>query len=346
MKISVIVPVYNTEKYLHKCVDSILAQTFTDFELLLIDDGSTDNSGKICNEYAAKDNRVKVFHKENGGVSRARNLGIDNARGEYLSFIDSDDYIRPDMYAELVAVADKYNVDLAVSDIELNGKVLNNKTPASRKLEKQEISNKVLPYFTQSDNTGAGAYTTMLIKRSVLIENTVRFYEDFAFQEDLMFVINIYANISSMYYLPKVFYEYTTHPTGLYASYRKIDGANFVKARSIMLSLIEKYNIAIDILNFNTGYLYNISWFTYRTLRLKDKKEKKQLLGAVLMAAETKDACEYLKDNANSFDRRIATAIYNGKMKRAVWLIKFVYSGKAAKLQKFIAKLKGKNENL
>lgn len=91
-KISVIVPVYNTEKYLHRCIDSILAQTFTDFELLLIDDGSKDNSGTICDEYAAKDSRVRVFHKENGGVSSARNLGLDNAKGEWISFVDSDDY--------------------------------------------------------------------------------------------------------------------------------------------------------------------------------------------------------------------------------------------------------------
>lgn len=341
MKISVIVPVYNTEKYLNKCIDSILAQTFTDFELLLVDDGSTDNSGFICDEYAKKDKRVKVFHKENGGVSRARNLGIDNAQGEYLSFIDSDDYIRPEMYAELIAIADKYGVDLVSSDIELNGQVLTNQTPCLRKLEKEEIHNKVLPYFTISNNSGAGAYTTMLIRRSVLIENDVRFYEDFAFQEDLMFVINVYANISSMFYLPKTFYEYTSHPTGLYAAYRKIDGENFIKARLIILSLIEKYDISIDRLNFDVGYLYNITWFTFRTLRLKDKKEKKELINNVLSAKETKDACEYLKDNATSFDRRIAKAIYNCKYKKAIFLIKFVYSGKAAKLQKFIAKLKG-----
>lgn len=341
MKVSVIVPVYNTEKYLNKCIDSILAQTFTDFELLLIDDGSTDNSGKICEEYAEKDKRVKVFHKENGGVSRARNLGIDNAQGEYLSFIDSDDYIRPEMYSELVAVADKYGVDLVSSDIALNGKVLPNKTPSFRKLEKEEIRNKVLTYFTVNDNSGTGAYTTMLIKRSVLIDNNVRFYEDFAFQEDLMFVINVYANISSMYYISKAFYEYTTHATGLYAAYRKIDGANFVKARRIMLSLIEKYDIAINKLNFDVGYLYNITWFIYRTLRLNDKKERNELINQVLTATETKDACSYLKDNATSFDRRIANAIYNGKYRKAIFLIKFVYSGKAAKLQRFIAKLKG-----
>lgn len=92
-KISVIVPVYKAEKYIRRCVDSILAQTFTDFELLLVDDGSPDNSGAICEEYAARDSRVKVFHKENGGVSSARNLGLDNAKGEWVTFVDADDWI-------------------------------------------------------------------------------------------------------------------------------------------------------------------------------------------------------------------------------------------------------------
>ena len=92
--ISVIVPVYNAEKYLHRCIDSILAQTFTDFELLLINDGSKDNSGAICDEYAAKDSRVRVFHKENGGASSARNLGLDNAKGEWITFVDSDDTLQ------------------------------------------------------------------------------------------------------------------------------------------------------------------------------------------------------------------------------------------------------------
>jgi len=92
-KISVIVPIYNAEKYLNECIDSILNQDFTDFELLLVDDGSNDNSGQLCDEYAKKDKHIKVFHKNNGGVSSARNLGIDNAKGEYIIFIDSDDYV-------------------------------------------------------------------------------------------------------------------------------------------------------------------------------------------------------------------------------------------------------------
>lgn len=92
-QISIIVPVYNAQKYLSQCIDSILAQNFTDFEVLLIDDGSKDQSNLICNQYAQKDKRIKVFHKQNGGVSSARNLGIDKARGKFIVFIDSDDYI-------------------------------------------------------------------------------------------------------------------------------------------------------------------------------------------------------------------------------------------------------------
>lgn len=95
-QVSVIVPVYNAERYLQCCIDSILEQSISDLELILVDDGSCDNSGMICDKAAAKDKRVKVFHISNGGVSRARNLGIENANGEYITFVDSDDYIETD----------------------------------------------------------------------------------------------------------------------------------------------------------------------------------------------------------------------------------------------------------
>ena len=102
--ISVIVPVYNVEKYIHRCIDSILAQTFTDFELILVDDGSTDSSGKICDEYSAKDNRVFVIHKENGGVSSARNSGLSKAQGQYVAFVDSDDFVDKHYLEKLLSI--------------------------------------------------------------------------------------------------------------------------------------------------------------------------------------------------------------------------------------------------
>ena len=96
LNISVVIPIFNADKYLHRCINSVLSQSYTDFELLLIDDGSTDKSGKICDEYAREDDRVRVFHKENGGVSSARNLGLDNAKGEWVSFVDADDRVETD----------------------------------------------------------------------------------------------------------------------------------------------------------------------------------------------------------------------------------------------------------
>ncbi len=116
-KISIIVPVYNVEKYLNKCLDSILAQTFEDYELLLIDDGSSDKSGNICDEYEKKDKRVKVFHKENGGLSSARNAGIDAACGEYIGFIDSDDYIDNDMFEILYNSLIENHADISVCGV-------------------------------------------------------------------------------------------------------------------------------------------------------------------------------------------------------------------------------------
>lgn len=113
-EISIIVPVYQVEKYISDCIDSILSQTFTDFELILVDDGSIDNSGKICDKYAEKDKRIKVIHKENGGLSDARNRGLDNALGKYFMFVDSDDYIAPNMAECLYKNITKGNIDIAV----------------------------------------------------------------------------------------------------------------------------------------------------------------------------------------------------------------------------------------
>ena len=100
-KISIIVPVYNVENYLERCVESILKQTYTNFELLLINDGSTDQSGDLCDQLALRDQRIRVIHKENGGLSAARNTGIDHASSDLIGFIDSDDYIEEDMYETL-----------------------------------------------------------------------------------------------------------------------------------------------------------------------------------------------------------------------------------------------------
>ncbi|MBQ8619657.1 MAG: glycosyltransferase family 2 protein [Clostridia bacterium] len=117
-QISVIVPIYNVEKYLHRCVDSILAQTFTDFELILIDDGSPDRCGAICDEYASQDSRVYVIHQKNGGVSAVRNAGIDwvfaNSDSQWISFVDSDDWVHPQMLEQLYWAVQEHDVKVSI----------------------------------------------------------------------------------------------------------------------------------------------------------------------------------------------------------------------------------------
>lgn len=115
--VSIIVPVYNVEEYLHRCIDSILAQTFTDFELILVDDGSTDNSGEICDMYSQKDSRIIVIHQSNQGVSAARNQGIISAKGSYITFIDSDDWISSRLLERLLLSCEKNDSQMAVSII-------------------------------------------------------------------------------------------------------------------------------------------------------------------------------------------------------------------------------------
>ena len=115
-RLSIIVPVYKVEKYLRKCIESILSQTFHDFELILIDDGSPDCCGQICDEYAEIDKRIRVIHQDNAGVSRARNIGMQSACGQWIGFVDSDDYLDPMAYEELLNQADIYECDMAVMD--------------------------------------------------------------------------------------------------------------------------------------------------------------------------------------------------------------------------------------
>lgn len=114
--VSIVIPVYNVEKYIHDCVDSVIAQTYHDLEIILVDDGSTDSSGIICDKYKEKDDRIKVFHQKNGGLSAARNTGMDSAIGEYLYFLDSDDYIEPQTIERLVDTIEQEKADIVLFD--------------------------------------------------------------------------------------------------------------------------------------------------------------------------------------------------------------------------------------
>lgn len=125
IKLSIIIPVFNVEKYVQTCLDSVIEQSFRDFEVIVVDDGSTDGSPAICDAAAKQDGRICVIHQQNGGLSAARNAGLDIARGEWIGFLDSDDFIMPDMYEKLMDAAEKARADIAVCNylrVDVQGK--------------------------------------------------------------------------------------------------------------------------------------------------------------------------------------------------------------------------------
>ena len=210
MKVSIIIPVYNKQKYLKKSIQSILEQTYDNFELIIVNDGSTDNSSEICHDFQKIDQRVRVIDIENNGVSNARNVGISNANGDYIQFIDADDYAANNMLENLVNIANIYNPDVIVNGIEKIN-------------EKNESVGKILPTFdgmTDIDKfmenfakvqkqTGIYGYVhNKFIRKSIIDNNNLLFDKDIWLAEDLDFCLDLYRNISSIYFCKDIYYYY------------------------------------------------------------------------------------------------------------------------------------------
>lgn len=200
-KVSIIVPIYKAEKYLNRCIDSILAQTFTDWELLLIDDGSPDRSGEICDEYAQKDSRIRVFHKKNGGVSSARNLGLDNVQGEYVTFVDSDDWIDMDNMAICIPLMIANVLDV----LQYSFKRVDDK---KKVLYVKEVNSKVLDLQHYISNDSFYCVWGAYIRTSIISENKIRFDENLKLAEDQIFMMTVMSNSNRFQAINSVYYNY------------------------------------------------------------------------------------------------------------------------------------------
>ena len=203
--ISVIVPIYNVEPYLRKCVDSIIHQTYRNLEIVLVDDGSPDNCGKICDEYAKQDNRIVVIHKTNGGLSDARNAGMENMHGRYVGFVDSDDWIEPDMYEVLLSNLKWFDADMSFGgvseDIEVDGNVTVTKISQNNKQNFAESNVDAMKrYFI-----GSWAAWDKLYKAELFSEVRYPFGE---INEDEAIVLNLLEQCSTVCYTSKVLYHY------------------------------------------------------------------------------------------------------------------------------------------
>ena len=208
--VSIIVPVYNAEKYLNRCIDSILSQTMTDFELLLIDDGSKDNFGRICDEYAEKDARVRVFHKPNGGVSSARNLGLDNAKGKWITFVDADDRCSCNYLEHLLSKVDD-DTDLIISYA-----VICDSTGEKAEVypEYKVNATNFERLFVDSDMHWHTSPWAKLYRASIIYENSLRFNEMMHIGEDADFLFSFMLITDKIYVSSDTDYYYTCDVSG------------------------------------------------------------------------------------------------------------------------------------
>ena len=215
--LSIIVPIYNVENYLAKCIESILAQTFQDFELLLINDGSTDNSEEICVFYKEVDKRILVLNKTNGGVSSARNVGLCKAKGKYIAFVDPDDTIEPNMYEVLLHSAVTNNLDLVVCPIKtINSK--NEVTSTSRVwrevncvLDKNTIVNNIIPEILKGKNYSLISCVNKVYRRSLFTSVDLKFNEEKTHSEDARLNLSIIKLVENLFFVDKPLYNYYRH---------------------------------------------------------------------------------------------------------------------------------------
>ena len=235
--VSIIVPIYNAEQYLRRCVDSILNQEYTDFEVFLVNDGSTDSSGDICEEYGNKDTRVIVIQKENTGVSDSRNLALDRARGKYLQFLDSDDWITPDATRLFVRAAEEYGCDMVISDFY---RVVGERLSPKGDIEEEGVLTREEFAAHMMENPADFYYGVLwnkLYRRDLVEEHSLRMDTNINWCEDFLFNLEYIRYAKVFYALHAPIYYYVKRKGSLASQ-----GINISKTVKMKLNVFEYYN--------------------------------------------------------------------------------------------------------
>lgn len=268
--ITIIVPVYKTEQYLSRCIESIQAQTFTNFELILVNDGSPDNSGIICDNYAKTDTRIKVFHTKNKGVSSARNLGLENAQGEWITFLDSDDWIENNLFASIVKIINQYNTDLVCWNYHIDTPFESKTyTPTNynliKKSSKDELFNLLLlaiypGYYNYTDKIKLDMFSiwNKAYKLSLLKNYILKFDTHLKRAEDTLFNIRYLQQIHNVVITNDCLTHYNIRPNSALTTYNpNLNSILKESALTILQNIPSKEkNITQCYLKRCIGYIY------------------------------------------------------------------------------------------
>lgn len=329
-KISVIIPVYNSEKFLPKCIESVLKQSFTNFELILVDDGSTDDSVNICDSYAKQDKRITVIHSKNMGVSSTRNMGISIARGEWVIFIDSDDYIDEDMFkvSNDFFVLENDLIIFGFNFVNCEDKLLQHVSCADDYCCINDFINKYYKKFYINNilNSACGKF----FKREIITKNNILFNEKFSICEDGLFVSDYLFYVLYIKCLDKAMYFYVQHNE--FSLVKKFN-YNALEARSVFLNsqkklLLRKHANDTNLFDFIYGksaefYLSHILKLLASSL---DKHSKHHLLNLYLHDREFRNYMKYYK--SMGFKRKIMYLLVKMRMKKTLVLIAQIKSKK------------------
>ena len=269
--ISVIVPIYKVEKYLKKCVDSIINQTYKNLEIILVDDGSPDNCPKICDEYAKQDSRIKVIHLENGGAGRARNIGYSFASGEFISFIDSDDVISCDFYEYLYGLFET-DVDITECEyIEFDTEEVDFSVNEKNKIEKYSMTDAMDAHI--KDKMFKQVIWNKLYRRKVA--DDVKFPENSKI-DDEYWTYKVIANANNLIHSSKVLYAYRQQEKSVMSSLSTVDRIGTIEPKALRAEFIrERIPMLYDSCVYN---LWGSCLYQYQLVLRDDKKNSKKIL--------------------------------------------------------------------
>ncbi len=296
--ISIIIAIYNAESYLSKGIEDILAQTFSNFEILLVDDGSTDTTVEICDRYANKDTRIRVFHEQHQGVARARQVGINNACGIYTIHIDADDNISPNMLEEMYNSAKDSGADILICDyMEVNhhGPIYHAQRPTV--LTQEGVTNDLI------QGKLYGALWNKLIRTSCFQDNNVCFREDLTMREDMFFVLDVLPYCSKIAYLPEALYSYdkTSNASSLTNTYLSEDRKYYVQELKWHETALKNTLVSKENKEHVSNSLLNIAYIT--------------LSGNIFTKAEWKKSFSKYNDvfekAANNYKKRLVLMAIN-----------------------------------
>ena len=336
-KVSVIVPIYNVEKYLNRCVDSILAQTWSDFELILIDDGSSDRSGVICDEYAQKDGRVRVIHKENGGVSSARNAGLDAAEGELVAFVDSDDWIHYQYLEILVRAIHESDADMATLGITRVTNIVGRGGISYDNISQtvhfaREIRKDIYRYIYQPSLENVltcGLYS--LVKANVF--TNIRFVDEIRVAEDIEVMVRLAAFIKKTVHLDIPLYYYRCNNASLSRSELNTSTLSSILTEDLIVQYLrEEHNLEVKKFEYRLFCDYFDLQYKVINSNRKDLKEYFMRYKEILQ----KNSASLIRNSYMTIVDRLLLLSY---LKRFNWWIYFFAKGervRTKRLQSFL----------